>query len=682
MPRIIVLFLLTFLSLAGCKQNRFTEVLLKDDFSQLDTGLFSAPVGAHTEYHYLPEAAPKGNWVVSSFASGDAWGTAWQVKQEGTSKMLCQTLLNGKSQRWTHPMVVAGDSLWKDYRVTVKFRPENDKQYSGIAFRYKNDRCFYFFGVKESMAYISVFNHSDTVNILKETRLAKKKFIFTGDKDLIATVTVTGNKIVADLNGDVQLEAADDTFKNGKIGLVSNSKAIYKSVEVVTSDEELVSLKNNKARYELEALKLQDANPKMVLWKKVTTEGFGVGRNIRFGDLDGDGDLDFLLGQVVHHGPRDSHSELSCLTAVTFDGKILWQTGKPDPEKYKLTNDVGFQIHDLNNDGKNEVVYCMNFEIIVADAATGKNLYKAPTPKSKLKDDKFDRILGDCLFFFDCEGKGWDSDILIKDRYNNFWVLNSALKVIWEGSCKTGHYPYAYDIDNDGMDELAIGYSLYDDNGSILWCLDKDIPDHGDGVAIAEYKDNTEPVIMYSGSNAGYLRVDAKGNILKHILNGHVQNPAIANFRSDMEGLETVTIDFWGSQGIIHLYDADGNIYHDFEPNQYGSMCLPLNWKGDGEEYFVHNPNVRYGGVFNGWGKLVLRFPDDGHPDMCNAVIDLTGDCRDEIVVWDQNRIWVYTQSNNPIRGRLYKPLRNPFYNYSNYQATVSMPGWNQMGKF
>ncbi len=132
--------------------------------------------------------------------------------------------------------------------------------------------------------------------------------------------------------------------------------------------------------------------------------------------------LIFFLGQVIHHGPRDSHSELSCLTAMTFDGKIIWQTGKPDPEKYHLTNDVGFQIHDLNNDGKNEVIYCMNFEIIVADAATGKTLYKAPTPKSKLKDDKFDRILGDCLFFFDCEGKGWDSDILIKDRYNNFWV--------------------------------------------------------------------------------------------------------------------------------------------------------------------------------------------------------------------------------------------------------------------
>ncbi len=138
---------------------------------------FSAPVGAHTEYHYLPEAAPKGNWVVSSFASGDALGKSLAGKAgRNQSNVMCQTFLN-KSQRWTHPMIITGDSLWKDYSLTVKFRPENDSQYSGIAFRYRNDRCFYFFGIKDSMAYISKFNHSDTFNVLKEIRLAEKPFI-------------------------------------------------------------------------------------------------------------------------------------------------------------------------------------------------------------------------------------------------------------------------------------------------------------------------------------------------------------------------------------------------------------------------------------------------------------------------------------------------------------------------
>jgi hypothetical protein len=88
--------------------------------------------------------------------------------------------------------------------------------------------------------------------------------------------------------------------------------------------------------------------------------------------------------------------------------------------------------------------------------------------------------------------------------------------------------------------------------------------------------------------------------------------------------------------------------------------------------------NVEDGGLFDGWGRRVVSLPADGHPDMCYAVLDITGDCRDEIVVWDPYEMWVYTQDDNPLKGRLYKPVRNPLYNYSNYQATVSLPGWSE----
>ena len=81
--------------------------------------------------------------------------------------------------------------------------------------------------------------------------------------------------------------------------------------------------------------------------------------------------------------------------------------------------------------------------------------------------------------------------------------------------------------------------------------------------------------------------------------------------------------------------------------------------------------------MFDGWGRRVIRFPADGHPDMCCAVVDITGDCRDEIVVWDPHELWVYTQDDSPKPGRLYKPKRNALSNYSNYQATVSLPGWS-----
>ncbi|MHC4511930.1 MAG: hypothetical protein ACYTAO_23790, partial [Planctomycetota bacterium] len=101
---------------------------------------------------------------------------------------------------------------------------------------------------------------------------------------------------------------------------------------------------------------------------------------------------------------------MSCLTAITFEGEKLWQVGEADSWKDHLTNDVGFQIHDLDGDGQTEVIYCMNMEIIVADGATGKTKYKAPTPKMpediKPPYDKFPRILGDSLYFCDLRGTG------------------------------------------------------------------------------------------------------------------------------------------------------------------------------------------------------------------------------------------------------------------------------------
>jgi hypothetical protein len=184
--------------------------------------------------------------------------------------------------------------------------------------------------------------------------------------------------------------------------------------------------------------------------------------------------------------------------------------------------------------------------------------------------------------------------------------------------------------------------------------------------------------ILYAASDDGVLFLDLFGNIIKHYNIGHAQNPAILKLREDLPGLQTVTINFWGNQGILNFFDADGNIYHTCEPNNFVSMCLPVNWLGNGIEYFLHSTNVTYGGMFDGWGRPVVSFPDDGHPDLCNAVLDITGDCRDEIITWDQNEIWIYTQEDMPKKGRLYAPTRNPLWNESNYKASISIPGWKE----
>ncbi len=684
MKKVIISILLTaFFASCNLTSEQFAEVLLFDDFSSIRRGPYSVEVGAHTEYHYLHEAAPRSQWAVSTFTWDPEFQRAWHIRQEGDDRQMIQILKNQPGKH-THPMVVAGEADWKDYSVIVQFTPESKDQQSGIVFRYRNDRCYYFAGVRGDSLIIKMVKHATAFHKPYEEILGSTFLQWNENELLTLQVNVQGSRISCSIN-DATIKTEDDTYAEGKIGLMADIPTKYHQVEVNTSSGEVERLKKSRKEYARELDEIKASVPEMKIWKKINTPRFGVGRNLRFGDLNNDGQIDVLIGQVMHYGPQDRNSELSCLTAMTFDGEILWQTGTPDGWKNHLTNDVAFQIHDLDNDGKTEVIYTINREIIVADGATGQIKYKKSTPAVTDQEvidpsthNRFGNILGDCLFFCDLRGTGHDSDMIIKDRYRRVWAMDDKLNILWYKNLNTGHYPYSYDIDQDGKDELMIGYTLVDEDGSTIWTLENEVDDHADGVAVVKYKENSDPIVMCAASDEGMFFANLDGEIIKHHYIGHGQNPAVANFRDDLPGLETISINFWGNQGIIHFYDASGDIYHDFEPNQYGSMCLPVNWTGRSEEFFVLNPNVDEGGVFDGWGRKVLEFPDDGHPDMCNAVLDITGDGRDEIVVWDPNEIWVYTQENNPQPGRLYKPVRNELYNYSNYQATVSLPGWDK----
>ena len=670
-----ILAILYYIIFISCLQSNQQVLLFYDDFRGLTRGSLSTDLGAHTEYHYLPEAAPKGKWAVSN---DRGW---WSIHEVNGKRFIYQKKID--EAKYTHPMIIAGDEFWEDYNLSVCFIPEIKRYQSGVVFRYQNDRCYYFFGVDGDKAILKMVKHASGFHEPYEKILSQIDYDWKPGQNLTADIKIKGDRIWAQLNNTIVLEAIDSTYQKGKIGLTANIPTKFMLVRVTSSEVNKRKYEARRAAFKDLEKKFQSENPKPVIWKKINTEGFGVGRNLRFGDIDNDGVIDVVIGQVLHHGPKDRNSEISCLTAMTFDGKQLWQIGKPDPWKNHLTNDVGFQIHDIDRDGKKEVIYCRNFEIIVADGATGKTEYKAPTPNTpggkpyKSVYNIFPRILGDCLYFCDLRGTGYDSDIIIKDRYRYLWAFNNKLELLWEAECNTGHYPYAYDVDNDGKDELMMGYTLFDSDGKKLWSLDDTVQDHADGVAILKFKPESELRLLCAASDEGIFFTNMKGNILKHHYLGHVQNPAVANFRDDLPGLETVTINFWKNQGIIHYFNSDGDVYHSFEPNQYGSMCLPINWTGRSEEFFVHNPNVNEGGMFDGWGRKVVEFPDDGHPDMCNAVLDITGDCRDEVVVWNPYEIWVYTQDDNPIQEKLYKPQRNPLYNYSNYQATVSLPGWS-----
>ncbi len=430
---------------------------------------------------------------------------------------------------------------------------------------------------------------------------------------------------------------------------------------------------------EAELERLRADQPKPALWRKFDTPRFGAGRNVRFGELDGDGIPEMLIGQNIVH-VSGNFIQLSALTAVTLEGKVLWQTGVPDPRNGLLTSDTPFQIHDLDGDGRGEVVLVKDFQLQVLDGLTGRLCRRVFMPDAKLDADQKPYALtnGDSIAFVNFSGGTSPREILVKDRYSNFWIYDSDLRLLWSGSGQTGHYPYPVDLDGDGRDELFIGCALWDYQGRQLWSRDEELHDHADGVVMGNFSGDphAEPRGYFFGSDEGFLMLDRHGEILKHVRIGHAQSPSVARFRPDLPGVQLMTVNYWRNPGIVTLFDHDGNILAQEEPIHTGSPLLPVNWRGDGQEFALLSGNPREGGMIDGRLRRVVMFPDDGHPDLAAYVINLTGDARDEIVLWDQEQVWIYTQDRPFAGGKIYAPLRSPDYNESNYRTTVSLPRW------
>ncbi len=658
--------------------------LFRDDFSRLPARVLSEPVkqltNAIQEYHYLPHrGVPLDPWE-NAICHEDVWAGG----DEDGQTYLEQHTVNPLS-RIMNPLMITGDPEWSDYTFEVKVRPLSLAEMAGIAFRYRTNRHYYLFALTGGRRAVLRLRLpvEKTYRVAEWRDLGGADFPYDTRRYYALKVENDGPRMRAFVDGRLLLEASDAEILKGKIGVTSNIPARFTAVRVSVTAGIEKAIRARIAAREAELARLRAENPRPKLWKKFDTPRFGAGRNVRFGDLDGDGRTDLLIAQNVRKASRNSFDHLSCLTAVNLDGRVLWQIGRPDPYNDVLANDTPFQIHDLDGDGAHEVVLVKDFKIQILEGRTGKVKQWAWMPAAP-KDNQerpYETEVGDSIYFADFSGRKAPREIIVKDRYHSFWVFDQHLKLLWSSQANIGHFPYSLDVDGDGREELAIGYSLYAPGGQRLWTLDEELDEHSDGIVLGNFSgDPRGPVRAYLfASDEGFLMADLTGKILRRARIGHTQSPSVAKFRPDLPGLQLMCVNFWRNPGIVTLFDHDGRLLEQAEPIHSGSPMLPVNWRGDGQEFVLLSASVKEGGMIDGRLRRVVAFPDDGHPDLaCNA-LNLTADQRDEIVVWDSQRVWIYTQDRPFTGARIYAPRRNPDYNESNYRVNVSLPAWQDL---
>lgn len=661
-------------------------ILCREDFQDFSIGEFPYDRD-HTavgEYHYVVQDGYMGKWYdpVCNYTYNGT-GPTWIVTEyDGVHFMESMRIAKNQPHRM-FPTLETGDHNWRNYKVSVLIQRLSQKGMSGLVFCLNNSIDTLVFYLEGKDKAILAYRHKEEVIIIKETK-------FNHDCDSLYKLCVDCNEgtVSCYVNDKLLIyENVNLSCRGGKVGITADCPTRFTEFFVAVSRAESLAIEMRiHEAYRIESEEME-RHPRMKLWKKINFKNFGTGRQIRFGHLTGTKEWFFVLAQAQKRVSRDAYGFISCLTAIDLNGTILWQLGEPSKHSDilgKISADMPFQVYDIDGDGVDEVIVGRNFEIQILEGSTGKIKKSVKSPYSDDNDMDlvgvpyqnyaFERINPDGIRICNFRGGDRPADLLIKDRYCRVYALDENLNVLWKYKSlkNTGHCPLPVDINGDGKDEVLVGYTMLDFNGCEMWSFPIE-EDHTDEMIAGKFRGDGNGYFACVSGTQGFFIGDFRGNIISRDFIGHAQRISVANYCADRSGFELAVTNFWGHQGVIYLYDADGNEIWELENGMNGNILSPVNWDGSGIELILTNADAEKGGLINGNGIRAVEFPDDGHPTLCCEAIDLMGDERDELVVWDYHELYIYTQEDNP-KLQTYYPVKSPSYNASNYRGEYAYP--------
>lgn len=355
-------------------------------------------------------------------------------------------------------------------------------------------------------------------------------------------------------------------------------------------------------------------------------------------------------------------------------------------------------VYDLDRDGRAEVIAELWQEgkpmLYLLDGATGRIEQARPSPFDlEVRGGKRSRCHS-VGYIAHLRGKREPPAVVMKYEASGrvptrAVALDGALNTLWELSCEPkamGHVPSVGDVDGDGRDEVILGTTLVDDDGTVLW--QKDAGNHADCTAIFQPAAKPEKAVLISICNTGpAFCVAASGETIwekttKEV--SHGQGIWAGNFIPEEPGPEVIILrsGHWGD--FLTVRGADGSplatFQHRRELKGYPDFPCAVNWKSR-EVQSLWIPIDRllvdgYGGVVAELGEHEERVKErlqwgtsKKHVATQAFAVDLCGDEREELVLYQPyngEAIMIFTQPDSDGREKPYVDQEN-VYNIHSY---------------
>jgi hypothetical protein len=382
------------------------------------------------------------------------------------------------------------------------------------------------------------------------------------------------------------------------------------------------------------------------------------GGDVRIGDLDGDGNVDFLIFRNV------DGTKPVFMGALNMDGEVLW---KVEEDGQQPVRPGPVAIYDIDADGKNEVICffhnpdaenttnSLNDVVLqIRDGHDGQIKKQSAPSELTSRSGSGPNWVHQRILVANFRGNETPQDFVIKlgdtllafdNNLNILWTY----KTIWnEYSFCSAYIPSVGDIDGDGRDEVNGGYYLIGSDGTPKW--EKQLGRHMDSVAITEW-DNGRVRAICSGF--GHV-MDDKGDVILKLgeeLVPHGQEARVADFLMEFEGPEMI-IRYNGHNTDVMVVSNAGEIIRKFDlnysPNNTGMEVV--YWNGPHDVALLYNG----GALFDGYGDQVFNMKELPEPVGPSRMgwyhcipANVCGDEREEVILynpWDRY-IYIYTPS-------------------------------------